>query len=411
MEYKRAIKVLNMLKGHMQIGEDARREKSTITFDLAHAQEKLWATLPEGYFDAIECASEIHGLIAPAMEPLARAEEMSKSYDFLFGLVNKMFEKGYTTPQNIADNIDHFCSIICSAGVLDLAGITRSMSHTALYAKTIKNLGTERHEQILLDACAFKNIGCFALTELGHGSNAKAVETTATFDKIRKDFVFNSPTKTSAKFWIGNLGKSATNAVVPAQLLIEEDGILVNKGVHCFEFRIRDKHSHYPYPGLEIGDCGYKKGLNGIDNGYMKFAHFRVPREALLNKFGDVTEDGVYKTDIEDDGKRFASSIMCLSGGRVIVARSSTETTLGALAIAIRYGAVRKQFGLSDDNEIRLLDYPLHQQRLIPRFAEVFIGYIGSNRLVKLWTENTPRMLEAGNLQTDNLHSLSSNMK
>lgn len=130
-----------------------------------------------------------------------------------------------------------------------------------------------------------------------------------------------------------------------------------------------------------------------------------------MNKFGDVTEDGVYKTDIEDDGKRFASSVMCLSGGRVIVTRSTSEITLGALTIAIRYGAVRKQFGLTDDNEIRLLDYPLHQQRLIPKFAEVLIGYIGANRLIKMWTENAPKMLDNGNVQTEMLHSLSSNMK
>jgi acyl-CoA oxidase len=29
---------------------------------------------------------------------------------------------------------------------------------------------------------------------------------------------------------------------------------------------------------VEIRDCGYKVGLNGIDNGAIKFTNVRVPR-------------------------------------------------------------------------------------------------------------------------------------
>lgn len=130
------------------------------------------------------------------------------------------------------------------------------------------------------------------------------------------------------KFWIGNLGKSAHNAVVLAQLLIEEEGREVNKGVHAFEFGIRDPSSHIPFAGIEIGDCGLKKGLNGIDNGWMKLNEFRVPRESLLNRFGDVSASGEYSTEIPNDGKRFATSMSALSGGRVLVCRGTSELSL-----------------------------------------------------------------------------------
>ena len=348
--------------------------------------------------------------MGPTFQTGNRDQTIEASFDFLFKLINKMFEKGFTSPQKIADDIDNFCFTIISPGLLDLHTSTRFMSHTILYCKTIKNLGTKRHEKILMDGVSFKTIGCYCLTELGHGSNAKALETTAIYDKETQEFVLNSPTETSIKFWIGNLGRGAHNAVVLAQLLIKENGKLVNKGVHSFVLEIRDPNSHIPYAGIEIGDCGLKKGLGGIDNGWMKFTHFRIPREALLNRFGDVTEKGVYKTDIPNDGKRFATSMAVLSGGRVMVTRSSSECSLAALGIALRFSAVRQQFG-STNNEIRILDYPMQQHRLIPRFAQSFIFYIGANNLIRMWQENAPRLLDAGNDVTDMLHSLSSNLK
>ena len=54
MEHKTALRRLNLLKGHIQPSDDARREKATSTINVAHAQEKVWATLPSGFFDAIE---------------------------------------------------------------------------------------------------------------------------------------------------------------------------------------------------------------------------------------------------------------------------------------------------------------------------------------------------------------------
>lgn len=145
------------------------------------------------------------------------------------------------------------------------------------------------------------------------------LETIAEYCKSSKEFIFNSPTDTSMKFWIGALGKTATNACVFAQLLIEENGSIVNKGVHAFIVQIRDRNTHFPLPGIEVGDSGHKKGMNGMDNGFIKFKDYRAPRESLLNKFGDVTEEGTYSTSIESNSKRFANSLASLSSGRVII--------------------------------------------------------------------------------------------
>lgn len=293
----------------------------TSTISVENAQQSLWNTYPEQYFQTYECISELHGIFEdPSVYHADFKETMRKDTNTMFAtLTNKMFEKGFTTPEKIAENIDSFISGMAAITSYSYELVTKYMVHYGLYCKTLKNLGTERHRQLLLDGCGLKTFGCFCMTELGHGSNVRGVETTAEYDKSTKEFILNSPTETSMKFWIGNLAKTCQSAVVFAQLIIEEGGKKVNKGVHVFACEIRDRRTHHPHPGLEIGDCGHKKGLNGIDNGWIMFKNYRIPREGLLNTFGDVSEDGVYTTPIENDGKRFANSIASLSGGRVLV--------------------------------------------------------------------------------------------
>ena len=61
-------------------------------------------------------------------------------------------------------------------------------------------------------------LGCYAQTELGHGSNVAGLETTATLDTATDEFVINTPTITATKYWPGDLGRFSTHAVVFARL-------------------------------------------------------------------------------------------------------------------------------------------------------------------------------------------------
>ena len=89
------------------------------------------------------------------------------------------------------------------------------------------------------------------------------------------------------------MGETATHASVFAQL-ITHDGC--NHGLHNFLVPIRDPKSLLPYPGVIVGDMGHKIGLNGVDNGFLMFDHYKVPRETLLNRSGDVNVNGEYMT-------------------------------------------------------------------------------------------------------------------
>ena len=240
--------------------------------------------------------------------------------------------------------------------------------HMVLYGDSIKALGTEKHLPYLERCWTLKDYGSFALTELGHGSNASGVETTAIYDHSTREFILNTPVSTAAKWWIGAVGKTANMSVVFAQLSIGK----TNHGVHVFLVPIRDYETHEPLPGVTLGDCGPKMGCHGIDNGFIIFNNYRVPYDALLDKFSHLSLDGKLKTSIKNKEKRFSAMLGALTRGRYGVSCGALMSLRNGLTVALRYAANRVQFGPQNKPEISILDYPLTRFRLMPHLASLF---------------------------------------
>jgi acyl-CoA oxidase len=238
------------------------------------------------------------------------------------------------------------------------------------------------------------------MTETGHGSDVQSLETTATYDVATKEFVVDSPTRTSRKDYIGGAAQTARVAAVFAQLITKGEG----HGVHCFVVPIRDDDGN-DLPGVTTSDCQYKGGLPGVDNGRIQFDQVRVPRENLLNKYADVAEDGTYTSPIENQGRRFFTMLGTLIRGRVTVGGSAGAATRVALDIATRYALERKQFTAPDgDGEIVIMDYLVHQRRLFPLIARSYALQFAQNELVakchELQTSDDPDPEEQRELES-----------
>ena len=58
-------------------------------------------------------------------------------------------------------------------------------------------------------------------------------------------------------------------------------------------------------------------GLNGIDNGALRFTNVRVPRTNLLDRFAQVDRSGKYTSPLPNAARRFGATLGELTGGRV----------------------------------------------------------------------------------------------
>ena len=304
--------------------------------------------------------------------------------------VREVYKKAILNYEEDMENPIKKLSIVQILGEFDISSSTRAIVHLGLYIDTIQNLGTAKHRNLIDRAYKFIDYGCFAMTELGHGSNVAGLETTATYDPKTKQFVFDSPKSTSAKWWIGAASKTANMAVVWAQLVVNQE----NKGVHVFAIQIRDFETHNVKQGITIGDCGKKNELDGIDNGFIIFKGHRAPYDCLLDKFSQITNDGKYKSAIKNKEKRLGIQLAGLIRGRYGVVSASNINLKNALTTAIRYSVVRKQFNNPGEPEKSILDYQSFRCRLMPHLSKLFAVQSGVLYLGEILTEINSKIID-----------------
>jgi acyl-CoA oxidase len=263
-----------------------------------------------------------------------------------------------------------------------------------LWGGAVYNLGTKKHHDAYLrDTGTLALPGCFAMTETGHGSNVRGLETTAVYDPDTKELIVHSPSIAAGKEYIGNAMHSQMAAVF-CQLIVNGE----SHGVHAVVVPIRDEEGKV-LPGIRVEDNGYKLGLNGVDNGRLWFTRVRVPVGNLLDRFGGITADGHYESSIENPSRRFFTMLGTLVGGRVCVPRAGLSATKSALAIAVRYGLRRRQFAADPlKAETIIMDYPNQQRRLLPLVAKAYATQFGLDHLLERYvnrSEEDMREIEA----------------
>ncbi|CAH9109642.1 unnamed protein product [Cuscuta europaea] len=305
----------------------------------------------------------------------------------LTGLVR---EAGIRPFKYILENPAKYFAISEAIGSIDMSlGIKLGVQYS-LWGGSVLNLGTKKHRDKYFEGIDnLEYMGCFAMTELHHGSNVQGLQTIATFDPLKDEFIVDTPNDGAIKWWIGNAAVHGKFATVFARLLLpnqDSEGVS-DMGVHAFIVQIRDLKTHDTLPGVEIHDCGHKIGLNGVDNGALRFRSVRIPRDNLLNRFGDVSRDGKYTSTLPSINKRFAATLGELVGGRVGLAYSSVSVLKLAVTIATRYSLLRQQFGPPKQPEISILDYQSHQHKLMPMLASTYAFHFATLHLVEKYSD------------------------
>ena len=311
-------------------------------------------------------------------------------------LGNMAYPKQYGGGENIAD----YFAIMETLSYHDLSLVIKFGVQFGLWGMSVQSLGTEKHyAKYLKDIGTLKIPGCFAMTETHHGSNVKGLETTATYHHNDQTFTIHTPNKNAQKEYIGNAAVHGQMATVFAKLIIGDH----DYGVNAFVVPLRDPDGTV-LNGVTIGDCGHKMGLNGVDNGTISFNQVVIPKENMLDRFASVNDKGEFESPIPSDNRRFFTMLGTLVGGRIGIPRSALAAAKSGLTIAIRYSDQRRQFGPEGGSEVPILNYRMHQRRLIPPLAKTYAVHFALQYL-------TNRFLNRTEAEMQEIEALAAGMK
>ncbi|CAO3649136.1 unnamed protein product [Cunninghamella blakesleeana] len=363
---KAALERLNQIKAQLNLTPssqskltvtDMKREREAAEFNII-ALAKFWAggeaiyNREQAAFEFIKKDNEL--VVQPPRNFLDMSREELR--DFTMGQIHKLAQI-----KKVTKNEEFTYDLIKALSAYSESFSMRLLVHDLLFRNVMNMMASEDQKKYwgpLVDE--YKVIGCFAMTELGHSSALRGLETTATYDPNSDEFIIESPNITSAKIWIGMAGCTATHTVVIAQTIIHGK----NKGLNWFVVQLRDTETGELMPNIMAGDVGSKVGRQGLDNGWIQFLKARIPRSQLLSKWVKLDRDGTFH-EPPNPVVMYATLIP----ERLSLVQGMIKMVTQALVIATRYGVVRRQGAKNQ----QIMDYQSHYVNIIPAIAFMYI--------------------------------------
>jgi alkylation response protein AidB-like acyl-CoA dehydrogenase len=246
-----------------------------------------------------------------------RAAEIDESDKFPHDLVSEMADlglMGMPFPEEYGGaGLDYHSYAIgleeISRGSGGLGTIVAA--HTSLAGNMLYEFGDEDQKQEYLTPLnRGEDVGAFALSEPGAGSDVPAMDTTA--DKDGDEYVLNG-----TKLWISN-GSVADTVTVFAKT----DPEAGNKGISSFVVRPEEDD------GFHVEGTEEKLGDKGCPTAELRFDDVRIPEARRLG----------------EEGRGFVHALKTLNGGRITIAARSIGLARAALEDALDYAQDREQF-------------------------------------------------------------------
>ena len=318
---------------------------------------------------------------------------INKQRDLALERLTRITQKKLISVFNFSDNPKRIFSAHEIVGQMDGSTATKMTVQFNLFGGTLLNLGNnELHSKYLKEIDSLESIGCFGLTELGYGNNAADMQTTATYNQDKKEFVLNTPSPLARKYWITNGALHAHFCIVFARLIINDN----DEGIHAFLVPIRDKQLNV-IDGVSIWDMGHKIGINGIDNASIGFENVKVSKDCLLGDTSSIDDEGNFKSIIDKKRDRFLHVADRLLSGRLCIASMMIGASKYTLDLAINYASKRLAVGEKGKSDNPILNFQFYQRSIMPLLAktvcynltlnhikDVFEGTIPSEKIEKI---------------------------
>ncbi|WP_232701344.1 acyl-CoA dehydrogenase [Halobacterium wangiae] len=250
-------------------------------------------------------------------EVVPRAAEIDAADEFPWDLVEEMSDlglMGMPFPEEYdGAGLDYHSYAIALEEISRGSGGLGTVvaAHTSLAGNMLNAYGDDDQKSAFLAPLnRGDDVGAFALSEAGAGSDVPAMQTTA--EKDGDEYVVNGD-----KLWISNGSVADT-----VTLFAKTDPDAGHRGISSFVVRPEEDDGFY-VEGTED-----KLGDKGCPTAELRFDDMRIPESRILGEEGDG----------------FTHALETLNGGRITIAARSIGLARAALEDSLQYAQDREQF-------------------------------------------------------------------